>query len=41
MLMTWVLIEVLSFLWVIIAVATAVMIVDCAYTLLDERRWRC
>lgn len=40
MLMTWVLLTVLSIVWVIIAVVTAVMAVDCYYTILDELRWR-
>lgn len=38
--MTWLLIYVLSVVWVYLAVVTAVMAVDCAYTLLDELRWR-
>ena len=40
MLMNCVLIEVLSFLWVVLATVTAVLAVDCVYTLMDERRWR-
>ena len=39
--MTWILITVLSLLWVVIATVTAVLAVDCYYTLMDERRWRC
>ena len=40
MLMSWLLIYVLSVVWVIIAVITAVLAVDCVYTLMDEMRWR-
>lgn len=38
--LTWILITVLSLLWVIIATVTAVLVIDCIYTLMDESRWR-